>query len=599
MTESVKLTPSAVSVIQNRPSSAFGQPAKAALQAGESMFLSRAALSPEIPATAVISNGLLTFKQSGSVTGSVTVSVQPNLTRFTTRTTWNTRPAPASTMVSLTKSSPAAGTLWTFDVTSHLQDFVDGDLDNYGWRVTTTFANRFYMLGAVAASGKPSLTFTYEFVPPAPDSLKPDGAAVSIAKPVLGWEQVSGTTAAQVQIDPLANGVTPAFDSGEVPVLSSSLALSTTAYAGLADGASTSWRVRVRTTGGLSPWSEWATFSRVNKGTLTITNPGATSGDGTPPLQAMFTGSTTMTQWRATLRNDAAVVLADSGWRDDVEIEWTPPKGLRTSGQSGTFTVQVIDDVDRVATPGDPVATIATQTFTLTLSSSVPGMDSIVAEQRGVSPVVFLVGYRSAGIPDEVAVFADGVQILRVPGLDVFTGTSFEVPIYDLPMGYRVSLVAKPVVNNAISDDERAASIVPHCVGVWLIAEDDGTELGLLGQENDVPEATDAAVVHTPATGDAAPVRRRMSRPPKSGAQAGDILDWHRRGSNGHDITADDMLGVLDQFAASDQARLYRLVVGHLNLRVIAGDFVSWPTPLSSPEEKIATASFSWWGQAE
>jgi len=32
---------------------------------------------------------------------------------------------------------------------------------------------------------------------------------------------------------------------------------------------------------------------------------------------------------------------------------------------------------------------------------------------------------------------------------------------------------------------------------------------------------------------------------------------------------------------------------------VIAGDFVSWPTPLSSPEEKIATASFSWWGQAE
>jgi len=335
MTESVKLTPSAVTIIQNRPSTAFGQQAKAPVENAEAWILTRAALSPEIPATAVVSNGLLTFKQSGSLTGSVSVTVQPNLTRFTTRSTWNTRPSATSTAVTVTKTSPPTGTLWTFDVTSHLQDFVDGDLDNYGWRVSTSLGTRFYLLGAVAASGKPSLTFTYEFVPPAPDTLKPDGAAVSIAKPILGWEVVSGTTAAQVQIDPAANGTTPAFDSGEVPVLSSSLALSATAYAGLADGATTSWRVRVRTTGGLSAWSEWATFSRVGKGTVTITNPGATSGDGTPPLQATFTGATTMTQWRADLRNDAGVTLSDSGWRDDAEIEWTPPKGLRTSGQSG------------------------------------------------------------------------------------------------------------------------------------------------------------------------------------------------------------------------------------------------------------------------
>jgi hypothetical protein len=209
---------------------------------------------------------------------------------------------------------------------------------------------------------------------------------------------------------------------------------------------------------------------------------------------------------------------------------------------------------------------------------------------------VFLIGTRSE-IPDEVAVFADGVQIARMPGTDVFTDDAFEVPIYTLPMGYRVSLCAKPVVNNEISDDERAVSIVPSCLGVWLVAEDDGTALGLLGQENDVPESTDLAVVHQPATGDAPPVRRRMSRPPRSGQQSGDILDWHRRGVSGEDITADEMLAVLDLFAASDQARLYRLVVGHLNLRVIAGDFVSWPTPLSNADERIATASFSWWGQ--
>ena len=68
---------------------------------------------------------------------------------------------------------------------------------------------------------------------------------------------------------------------------------------------------------------------------------------------------------------------------------------------------------------------------------------------------------------------------------------------------------------------------------------------------------------------------------------------------HGVDLTADGMRGVLEEVAASDQARLYRLVVGHLNLRVIAGDFESWPTSLSSPDERIATASFSWWGQVD
>src|SRR4029077_387523 len=276
MTQTVKLTPSAVTVGSGKPSTAFGQLAKAPLQSGSANILTRAALSPEIPATAVPSNGPLVFKQVGSVSGSVSVTVQPHSAKFDQNTTWNKRPAVTSTTVTLTKTSPTAGTLWDFDVTPPLQDFIDGDLTNFGWRVTTTVATRFYMFGARAASGKPSLTFTYETTPPAPQTLKPDGAAVSIAKPVLGWDPIPGTTAAQVQIDPSANPLTPAFDSGEVSVLSSSLALSGTAYAGLSDGSATSWRVRVRTPGGLSAWSAWATFPRNDKGTLAFTNPGAT-----------------------------------------------------------------------------------------------------------------------------------------------------------------------------------------------------------------------------------------------------------------------------------------------------------------------------------
>jgi hypothetical protein len=86
---------------------------------------------------------------------------------------------------------------------------------------------------------------------------------------------------------------------------------------------------------------------------------------------------------------------------------------------------------------------------------------------------------------------------------------------------------------------------------------------------------------------------------PKSGTISGDVLDWTRRGADGEDLTADDMLRIIEIFDADDIGRLYRLVVGHVNLRVVAGEFVTWPTPLSSTEERIATASFSWWAQPE
>ena len=101
MTTNVRVVPSAVTVVQNHPSKAYGQQAKAPVEASEALILTRAALSPEIPTTAVVSNGLLTFKQVGAISGSVTITVQRNVSKFTARQTWNNRPNVAGTVYTL------------------------------------------------------------------------------------------------------------------------------------------------------------------------------------------------------------------------------------------------------------------------------------------------------------------------------------------------------------------------------------------------------------------------------------------------------------------------------------------------------------------
>src|SRR6188768_5668 len=586
MTTNVRVVPSAVTVVQNHPSKAYGQQAKAPVEASEAVILTRAALSPEIPTTAVTSNEFLTFKQVGAISGSVTITVQRNVGKFTARQTWNNRPTLTGTAVSLTKSSPPNGTLWVFPVTADVQGFISGAFTNNGWTVSTTSGTRRYLAGAVAATGKPTLTFTYETTPPAPTNLIPNGQAVSIAKPTLSWNAITGTTFARVQIDADADGAAVTYDSGEVATLGGSFALGPTAFAGLTDGGTTFWRVQVRTPGGLSPWSSWAELPRVSKGTVTILNPNATSADGSPPVQATFSG--VVKSWSASLRDTLTDAVLDSTSSTDTTIEWTPRKGVTKSGQQGTVKVNVVDDVVRVATPGDPVAASASVTFTLTLSASVAPLDSFAVEQRGVTPAVYLQGTRSE-IPDEVAIFRRKVgvedveqQIARMPGLDVFDDTVFAWADYTAAPNWRYEYRVAPVVDGEVASGGTVASIVPTCIGLWLIAEDDGTALGLLGQENDVPEASDMLVVHQPATGGAGAVVRRISRVPKSGTISGDVLDWTRRGADGEDLTADDMLRIIEIFDADDIGRLYRLVVGHVNLRVVAGEFVTWPTPLSS-----------------
>jgi hypothetical protein len=73
------------------------------------------------------------------------------------------------------------------------------------------------------------------------------------------------------------------------------------------------------------------------------------------------------------------------------------------------------------------------------------------------------------------------------------------------------------------------------------------------------------------------------------GSISGDVLD-------ALGFTAADTLDALETFRANDAGTEYRLIAGHLNLAVIAGDFVVAPTPLSSGGDVVAKAQFNFWG---
>lgn len=598
MTTTLTLSLSAVKLGQGHPTTAFGQQAAMPLDAtstNNAAMLSRAALGPEIPSTAVITSATLVYTQSEVISGSYNFKAQRNAAAFSSKTTWNTKPALVGTIVTVTKTSPVAGTLWSLDVTADVQGWVAGTTTNYGWRLTTTTTSRHYWRGATAATGKPTLVVVYEAPTDAPTQLSPAGGSVSVAKPTLTWIRQDGITAAQVQIDPASNGASPAFDSGEVSTVASLLDLTATAYAGLAAAATTSWRVRTRTPAGLSPWSEWATFTRTSKGVLTFTSPGATTADGTPVVQLSFTG--TLTAAQIILRDAAGKVLANSGRQQATgsTFSWTPPTGLVTNGQVGSLTGFAVDNVVRVATPGDPIEAIAGLTFTLALTSSVPGMDSVDAYQTGVSPEVYLTGVRASGIPDEVVIFRNGIQIDRMPGADVFAGTAFNYVDYTAPPNLFAEYVVAPfTTGTGVSNTTLVTTITPTCQGLWVMDPESGLTAPMWDTEGDAPAGGDLAVVHQPATGDAPAVRRRLSRPPLSGHLSGGLYDINIAGA---DYPADDALAAFAAFAVLDQGHIFRMVVGHVNIPVIIGDVVTWPTPLSSASERVATVGLNWWSQ--
>lgn len=577
------------SVQAAKPTYAYGSKiAQVPIKSGDALALLRATIPSSIPKNAVVSSAKIWVNQfEGPWTGSVTLTVLRHLAKYDYKVTWANKPD-ATTTDSQTRSNAADDSWWSINVTPDVQGFISGTLTNWGWRLVTNSSTLRHIRSQEAAGSQPYLEIIYTVPSKVPFNLSPQGGAVSVAKPVVTFTTGDDTTAINVQIDQAADAVSPDFDSGEFPATAGvmNLALPTPGgtYPGLADGATTYWRARAKSGSGWSGWSPWVSFSRANLPSGSLIAPTTTPADGSPPFLWSFAG--TQDAWQATLSDDSGKVISDSGVVSGADTGWTPPRGLMANGAHGIARVRMWDDVLRVATPGAPTYTEVSVDFTVTLSGAITPMSTLVATQVPMSPGIVLSGTRTTGgIPDEVIVFRDGVQIARFPGTDIFTSsTAFTWTDWSAPIGVESTYRLAPVVGGSVASGGPTDEATPECQGIWLIDPSTGTKAVLWDRDEGSWDRPDVATVHVPVSAGASIVRRRLRRGILAGSISGRVLDVVG-------IDAADTLAALEEFAENDAGVEYQLITGAMNERVIVGDIVVAPTPVTGAQK----AQFNFW----
>jgi hypothetical protein len=279
------------------PTTNFDYQTKSAVRSGSPgdcftyLYFARA-----FPLTAtIVSAKLHLWTQSYTQTGthSITATRLNQKVNFA-KITYNTRATQlhgAGPSVSKSGAQGAASE-WVFDITAQMQAVSNGDLW-YGWRLSSDFNPAVYVYGPTYPNTavRPWVEVTWADNPATPVGLSPAGGrAVNLSNPVLRavYHDVSGNTtlqSVQVQLASTSTGfATPTWDSGTVATGDPELDLNTdgaTHYPGLAVGATTWWRIRMQDGAGLwSAYSDPESFTRDDKGTLTVQNPPDPGGTG-------------------------------------------------------------------------------------------------------------------------------------------------------------------------------------------------------------------------------------------------------------------------------------------------------------------------------
>lgn len=624
-----------------KPTTYYGRPSTIPLRGGAGTGRAAAVFRPDlskIPRNAVVTDAYVDIRLAATASGSRTMNLQTKPTALPSRPTWGNYGASGPQVATQTRGSLTNGSRFTLPVTATIQAMVKGAQPNNGFRLELADTTAIKIRGTAATGGRPALVVTYVVLPVAPTGLTPSGSAISSARPTLMFAAAADITKLQIQVDPTGNGAAPQFDTGEVATTGGLLDLSDPAWAAfppLAEGETRLWRVRQSNTGGWSPWSGWTTVSRIPTGVLDITQPPGDPDpeddgilvpvpidDGTPPVTWVYTppDGATQTAWRGRLLDAANNVIADSGRTLGTDTEWTPNKGLTRNGQIGEITVEVWDDTDRVATPGDPVSVIASKPVVLTGSGTVAPVGSLTGRVGDWVPDVTLTATRTA-VPDFLALVRDGEEIARWAGVDVFetlAGVATAVivdPASTMNTEHTWQLV--PIVNGKKSIGGPTFTATPRCLGIWLAEVDsyfpspadpdavqDLTRRVVLwggdGQEQTQPES---AIVHQPlpatlsGSGTAAPVvRRRLLRSAPQGALSGTVIYVGDATPTEPLPSPERVEELLREWAAADSGTRYLLTLGNFTGEVILGDITLAETPVQQPERQLA-ASMNWWAQ--
>lgn len=501
---------------------------------------------------------------------------------------WDNKPGTVGATRSTTVTDPDPAQAIDIDVTSHVTTWTDGD-PNYGWRISTDSSSALKLWG-FESDYPPILTVEYAISPSQPVDLSPSGGAVSVQKPTFQFDAVDLTNPQdmsdlQIQIDPAANATTPAFDSGWVAASAPEWDSSASAWAGLADGASTQWRARYRNGSVVGDWSDWVSFSRAAKGTVTITNPAASPNnfvaEATPPLMHTFSG--TQVTWRkfVTEQADSTERVADSGKADGGDLSWTPPKKKLQDDGAYTLHVRVWDDVVRVATPGDPLFAEATRNFTFQHDATVNAPVMVSATQQGATPFVDVTFTRSTA-PDSWTILRDGkvIDALIDPADTLTSGTTHVYTDPGASPQVQHSYEVRAVVNGKASPKSSPGLVSVRPIGGWLLNIAEGTGQQLLDLEVDYSEPDMAGVYRT----EAGVVRVRQALGVAEGRVEGNLVE-----SAGHDLAAAEAF-----IRALEQRGTCQLAWNDMSIEVQIGNVAVWTPPLAG-RDRVKAVRFDFW----
>lgn len=390
----------------------------------------------------IISATLRLYQYGPATGGNRTVTVQrANGPWSEASLTFESRPGATGPTASRTQGdSTEDGRPWIFNVQPAMQQVADG-ADWWGFRIIASLAAPifFYSKNANVGGYMATLEVEWSDAPDAPTECSPTGnQAVGIARPTFRMDYTDpsgedGVQGVQVQVyeyNLLSQQNTLVVDSGEVPT-------DLPEWTSTQDIAATtrvlSWRGRVQdTAGNWSPYSALQYFLRIDKATLTLTNPGETVYTPTPSWSwtwdpAVETDTQRAFQILVVDPDDPTQVVWTSGKQMTSATAFAMPAADRLLLTPGTPYLTILrawGTILRGATPGDPTYVEVSRQFTVATTGTSP-ITGLTVEPGQPFPLVQWQTPSNA-TPDEFVIFRDGRTVAIEDAADLrVSGTTY------------------------------------------------------------------------------------------------------------------------------------------------------------------------------
>jgi hypothetical protein len=545
-----------------------------------------------VPLGATVLSATLTFYMPSPGTGTKTITLKKVTEPWKAGTvTYATRPSvTTSDAKAVTMAAGTAPQEIVFDVKSHLQAVANGSTW-YGWRLESSLSGVRYINAAQAADHKPLLVVEYAMKPGKPSGLAPGGGnAVSVALPMLRFNDVKALRALQVQINS-TNDFSGAvsFDSGTVMTTLPQFDLSTTAFAGINNAETKYWRVRVQDDGGVwSSWSDVTSFTRAALPTLTLSTPtGNYVDEPTPTIAWSFSG--TQKAWRVFVKDSDNNIIAksDSGQRPGATASYEIPNGVIVDrNETYTIVVRVWDNVSRDG--ADNPWFQVTRPVTFRYSTTVAPVTSLVGTSLEPQPGVQLTWSRATA-PDSFSIRrGNGTLVENVLAADVLvSGTNYQYIDYTAEPKTAQTWTVEAVVNGVTSDlNPVTASISPKTVGIWISDPETGLTVQLLDVDEGTWEMGEESAVFAPV-GSNRSFKVTQAMRGYEGSISGLLLQTDMTNNKTVAQQEADVWTI-----KGNPNRTYILTLSDMAIPVVLGNVVVRPTPRKDIEKVV---SFDFW----